>query len=58
MRMIFEDNVEREDFLELILTEIELERLNQKRELIRDFPPGLRGERNLNVFLRVDEFQE
>ena len=40
MRIIFEENVEREDFLELILTPEELYTLPE-RGLVRNYPRGL-----------------
>lgn len=55
MRMIFEENIEREDFIELIIEDRELDKLVEHRDLVRDFPEGLRGDRNLNVYLRVIE---
>lgn len=54
MRMIFESNVEGEDFFEIILKEWELEKLPQKG-LLRIFPRALDSERDLNVYLRVEK---
>lgn len=52
MKMIFEENIENEDFLELILDEDESEILCEYG-IVKDFPVGLRGLRNLNVFIRI-----
>lgn len=52
MRMIFEQ-VDNEDFFEIILTEDDYDRI-MGHGIIRDFPLGLFGDRNLNVFIRVD----
>ena len=52
MKMIFEENIENEDFLELILNEEESEILCEYG-VVTDFPKGLRGKRSLNVFIRL-----
>lgn len=57
MRLIYEENIEGEDFLELILTEREYKRLIDKG-VVNDFPEGLLNKRNLNVFVRVDKYKE
>ena len=57
MRIIFEEDIEHEDFLELILTPEELYMLPE-RGLIRNYPRGLRDKRNLNVFLRIENQEE
>jgi hypothetical protein len=53
MRMIYEEDIEQEDFIEMILTENEYVKLEDKG-LVIDFPEGLKNNRNLNVFIRVD----
>jgi hypothetical protein len=58
MEMIFERNIENSDFFELILTEKELEKLDMNKNLVKDFPEGLFGVRNLNVFIRIDNKEE
>jgi hypothetical protein len=57
MRMIFEEKIEHSDFLELILTSDQAEKLIEGG-LVQDFPLGLYGDRNLNVFIRIDEGDE
>jgi hypothetical protein len=52
--MIFERNVERQDFLEFILSEEQAEALLEKG-VVQEFPEGLFGVRSLNVFIRVDK---
>lgn len=54
MRLIFEDNIEREDFLELILNEEELEKISVAG-YVRIFSGGLFGLRDLNVFIRIEK---
>lgn len=54
MRKIFEKNVEDSDFLELILSDEEIEQLGEIG-VVQDFPEGLNGKRNLNVFIRGEE---
>jgi hypothetical protein len=53
MRLIYEENIEDSDFLEFILTPKEFEALLEKG-VVDDFPGGLQGNRNLNVFIRVE----
>lgn len=53
MRMIFEEDIENEDFLEIILREEELEKIGQKG-LVNFFPKGLSESRELNVFIRKE----
>lgn len=53
MRMIFEENIERMDFLEIILSPRETERISLKG-VVQNFPGGLHGNRTLNVYVRVD----
>ena len=52
MRIIFEEDIEHEDFLELILTPEELYNLPE-RGLVRNYPRGLCDQRNLNVYIRI-----
>ncbi len=52
--MIFEGNVEGEDFFEIILKEWELEKIPNKG-LLRIFPCALNEERDLNVYIRVEK---
>ena len=56
MRMIFEQDIEEEDFLELILSPTQAKKLMDEG-IVKDFPEGLLGQwtRNLNVFIRVDK---
>ena len=54
MRMIFEEDIEHSDFLELILTQEEIKEL-MKRGVSRDYPEGFHSKRNLNVFIRVEK---
>lgn len=53
MRMIFEENIERMDFLEIILSPQEVEKISLKG-VVKDFSGGLHGKRDLNVYVRVD----
>jgi hypothetical protein len=51
--MIFESD-RKEDFFELILTEEEIEDLNNGKGIHIDFPEGLYGCSNLNIFIRPE----
>lgn len=53
MRLIFEQNIEKSDFLELILDDSELASIELKG-IVQDFPEGLLNNRNLNVFIRKE----
>lgn len=53
MKVIFEKNVEGSDYLEIILSRSETNKL-MDYGIEKDFPLGLDGIRNLNVFIRVD----
>ena len=53
MRLIFEENIENSDFLELILEENEVFCLDEIG-IVHDFPEGLINKRNLNVFIRKE----
>lgn len=52
--MIFEEDVEHEDFLELILQEEEIDKISRKG-YVRIFPGGLHGKRDLNLFIRMEK---
>ncbi len=52
--MIFEEDIEREDFLEFIMTEEQYEMLKEVG-VVMDFPQGLHFKRNLNVFIRLEK---
>ncbi len=51
--MIFEENVDNEDFLEIILKKDELDKMTSKG-LVRIFPSGFNEKRDLNVFIRTE----
>jgi hypothetical protein len=53
MKMVFEEDIEKCDFLEFILSPAQATQLLCSG-VVSDFPYGLSGRRNLNVFLRVD----
>lgn len=53
MRLIYEKNIENMDFLEIILSEVDMSHL-ARRGASKDFKEGLSGERPLNVFVRTD----
>lgn len=55
MRVIFEE-VENEDFFEIILRPREIEGLVRKG-VVANFPKGMYGKRNLNVFVRQETSQ-
>ena len=57
MRMIFEENIEKMDFLEIILSPKECEKISIDG-VVKEFPGGLHGERDLNVYVRVDQQYE
>lgn len=52
MRVIFEEVME-EDFFEIILRPAEIAGMWQKG-VVMDFPKGMYGKRNLNVFVRLE----
>lgn len=54
MLMIFEENIDREDFIEIVLTPAEYEELYEYG-VCKDFPYGLYGKNNLNVYVRIDK---
>ena len=55
--MIFEENVENEDFFEIILSPKEYENIVDKGQ-VSEFKGGLYGKRNLNVYIRIDKNME
>ena len=57
MRMVFEEDIEKCDYLEFIVTKREANRIIQGG-VDWDFPLGLFGKRNLNVFIRLEEVWE
>ncbi len=57
MRMIYEEDIESQDFIEIILNEPDYERLLEKG-IVKEFSGGLQGKRNLNVYIRVDLNEE
>ena len=57
MRLIFEENVEDEDFLEFILSDSDFESVI-KNGVVSNFENGLYGKRNLNVFIRLEKQDE
>lgn len=52
--MIFEDNIERCDFFEVILNEMDYARIASKG-IVKEFPDGLFGNRPLNVYIRLEK---
>lgn len=60
--MIFEKNIEGWDFLELWISPLQLEKLTEEGEIVKNFPKGLDGTRNLNIYIRIkdanDSFEE
>ncbi len=52
MRVIFEE-VDQEDFFEIILRPKEIDGI-WKKGIVKDFPKGMYGKRNLNVFIRQE----
>ena len=55
MRVIFEE-VGNEDFFEIILRAKEIDGI-RKKGVVADFPKGMYGKRNLNVFVRHEKNQ-
>lgn len=51
--MIYEEDIERMDFLEIILSNREYEKISLKG-VVHNFPGGLHGKRTLNVYVRID----
>lgn len=52
MKLLFDEDVENFDFIEIILSLEEYEKL-LKKEVAEDFKGGLYGIRNLNICVRV-----
>lgn len=57
MRLLFEDDVEGTDYLEIIITTDEFEEIIEKG-LVKEIDAGLYGERELNIFIRVSPLGE
>jgi len=55
--MIFEEDIERYDFFEIVMNLAEYDQL-RSQVLVKEFPGGLHGKRGLNVCLRVDPNEE
>lgn len=51
--MIFEEDIEKQDFLEIILTQEEYEKLPEEGA-VKDFQ-GIFRDRNLNVYVRIQK---
>lgn len=54
MRMIFDKDVENQDFLELILHEKELEDLDELG-ISEDFDEGIDGRTPINILIRIEK---
>lgn len=52
--MLYEEDIEKWDFFEIILSENEYEKIREGG-LTVDFKGGLHDVRNLNVYLRIDK---
>ena len=57
MRLIFEPDIENEDFLELILKKSERDQLLE-RDIQRNFEGGFHPDRNLNLLIRTENRYE
>ena len=57
MRLIYEENIEGFDFLELILTPAEYEKL-EADDVVKEFGTGINYDRPLNVCLRIQEEED
>jgi hypothetical protein len=57
MRILYEEDIENYDFLEIILNQKDSEDLSNEG-IVKEFLGGLCGKRNLNVYLRVDPNEE
>lgn len=55
MRVIYEENIEKTDFLEIILDDKEARSL-LNGGAVEEFSSGIYNDRNLNVFVRIDKF--
>lgn len=53
MKIIYEPNIENEDFLEIILKKGETENLSRK-DVRQDFPGAMHPLRNLNLLVRTE----
>jgi hypothetical protein len=54
MRLIYEENIEHMDFIELILSPHDYAQI-EARGISKDFKAGLSGKRPLNVFIRMED---
>lgn len=57
MHLIWEEDIENSDYLEIILSQRDLDAL-EARGVTKDYPFGITGERNLNVYIRIDKQQQ
>lgn len=57
MRIIYEEDIEHQDYLEILLTSSEYASLPEKG-IVTEYKDGLYGHRDLNVFVRVDKIRE
>ena len=53
MRLIFEEDIEHSDFLEVVISQEDLEKILEGG-IVKDFPRGLNKNKNLNIYLRFD----
>lgn len=56
MRLIFEDDIEKQDFVEIILSPKDYESI-EKRPLVKEFSGVFFG-KDLNVCIRIEENKE
>lgn len=54
MRLIYEPDIEGQDFLEIILTPFEAKKL-EEFGIAKDFEEGLWGERPFNICIRIQQ---
>ena len=57
MHVIYEEDIDGCDYIEIILSARDFDAL-EGRGVSKDYPFGLTGERNLNVYIRIDKEQE
>lgn len=55
--MVFEEDIEHSDFLELIVNEHDLAKILDGG-IVKDFPGGLNKHKNLNVYIRVEKTKD
>lgn len=60
MRMIYEENIENFDFIEIILSKEDVHNLifGIDKGIIKEFAGGVLGIRNLNLFIRIETKNE